>query len=170
MCYKEKSKDDLLTLDPEKLELFFTQGEILKIKIEDGQEYENVEINPAFPLSEVGKYLIFLDQEGNEIGILKDINNLSIDSQDVVKRILDKIYFMPEITKIYSIEEEFGVSRWEVETSKGHRVFDIRSRRRDVRPFGPKRIIIHDVDGNRYEITDYTQLDQESQKILSSEI
>ncbi|MFW6389814.1 MAG: DUF1854 domain-containing protein [Halanaerobiales bacterium] len=116
--------------------------------------------------------IYFMEDEDaeEEIGIIEDIVDLDPDSQNALERVLEKIYFMPRITKIYEVEEEFGVTRWEVETEKGRRSFDIKSRRRDIRPYDNGRIIFHDIDGNRYEITDYRKLDKNSQKRLRSEI
>lgn len=158
-------------LDPENMELYIDEEEELRLRLKDeDKEYKRVQVNPAFPLSKVGSYLSFAEEEGSEIGMLRDMNELSEASKEIVEEILEKIYFMPKIVKINSIEEQFGLTQWDVETEKGHRVFDIKSRRSDVRPFGNRRIIIHDVDGNRYEIPDHAQLDEESQKTLRSEI
>lgn len=170
MCLAKKAKEELVILDANRLDLHLDEKEELNMKIEGEGEYKDIHVNPAFPLSEVGRYLSFVDNENNEIGMLKDMNNLNNESKEVLEDILERIYFMPKIIEIHDIEEEFGVTRWDVVTEKGPRSFDIRSRRRDVRPFGKNRIIIHDVDGNRYEIPDHTKLDKKSQQVLSSEI
>ncbi len=170
MSFAKRSKEDLVMFDANKLLLNINEEEQLVLKIEGEEEYIDINVNPAFPLSEVGRFLFFVDNGGNEIGMLKDIQELKGESRNVLEAILDRIYFMPKIVQINNIVEEFGVSRWDVVTEKGPRVFDIRSRRRDVRPFGRNRIIIHDIDGNRYEIPDYTKLDKNSQKVLDSEI
>ena len=165
------TKTNLYLLDPRQIK--FRMDEEQELILEDNnrnQKYEEIEVNPAFPLSEFGRFLAIKDAEGNELGMLRDISQLDDQSRRALKVILEKIYFMPRITGILAIEEEYGVSRWDVETEKGLRSFDIRSRRRDVRLYDNGRVIIHDIDGNRYEITDYRNLDKRSQKILSSEI
>ena len=172
-----KETDDLNILDPENIELSIDEEQEVSIRLKNQNKvFENIEINPAFPLSKIGRYLSITKENkekkklGEEIGLIKDINDLDKSSRNVIDQALEKIYFIPKITKIYRIEEEFGVTRWEVETQKGKRSFDIKSRRKDVRPYGNGRIIIHDIDGNRYEIKDYTELDEESREILKSEI
>ncbi|MFW5991965.1 MAG: DUF1854 domain-containing protein [Halanaerobiaceae bacterium] len=170
MCLARKAREELVILDPRKINLHLDQKEELNLTVEGEDTYEDVSVNPAFPLSEVGRYLSFVDSDNNEIGMLKDMNELNDEAKSVLEDILERIYFMPKIIEIHNIEEEYGVTRWDVVTEKGPRSFDIRSRRRDVRPFGKKRIIIHDVDGNRYEIPDYTELDKKSQQVLRSEI
>ena len=172
-----KETDDLNILDPENVELSINEEQEVSLRLRNQDKvYENIEINPAFPLSKIGRYLSITKENnekkklGEEIGLIKDINELKEKSRKVIDQALEKIYFIPKITQIFSIEEEFGVTRWEVETQKGRRSFDIKSRRKDVRPYGDGRIIIHDVDGNRYEIKDYEKLDEESREILKSEI
>ena len=170
-----KSTEGLNILNPDNIELSINQEQEVFVRLkEQDQNYEDIEIKPAFPLSQIGRYLSLKhkDEEGeeHEIGMIKDISDLDQQSRKVIDKALEKIYFMPKIIKIYEIEEEFGFTRWEVKTKKGRRSFDIKSRRKDVRPYGNGRIIIHDIDGNRYEITDYTELDRESRKILESEI
>ncbi|MFW6269066.1 MAG: DUF1854 domain-containing protein [Bacillota bacterium] len=176
MALTEQAKD-LNILDPENVELSINEEQEVTLRLKkENKARKNVEINPAFPLSKIGRYLSITEESednkklGEEIGMIKDIDELDKQSKKVIEQALDKIYFIPKITKIYEIEEEFGVTRWEVETQKGSRAFDIKSRRKDVRPYGNGRIIIHDIDGNRYEITDHRELDDESKEILKSEI
>lgn len=73
------------------------------------------------------------------------------------------------ITKIVAIDEEYGVTRWKVETDRGPRTFDVATRH-DVRPVGPNRYLIRDVDGNRYEIPNTAQLDAASRALLDFEV
>jgi len=174
-----KETEELKVLDPKNVKISIDEEQEVTLELKNRNEvYEDVDINPAFPLSQIGRYLSFRykedseenDEDDKEIGMLKDINDLDQKSKEAVEQALEKIYFMPKITKIYEIEEEFGVTRWEVETEKGQRSFDIKSRRKDVRPHGNGRIVIHDIDGNRYEIPDIEELDKDSYNILRSEI
>ena len=131
--------EDLNILNPDNIQLEINgeQEVTLKLKREE-KVFEDVEINPAFPLTKIGRYLSVRkprDQKnkiGDEIGIIKDMEELDKDSKNVLDQALEKIYFMPKINKIYEIEEEYGVTCWEVKTEKGRRAFDIKSRRKDT--------------------------------------
>ena len=176
MCL-QNNEMDIILLKPEDIRLELDEEQELTLKnLKKDKEYKGVEVNPAFPLSQMGRYVSFKagnkagEEPEEEIGMVKDIKKLDHSSREALRIVLEKMYFMPRITKIYDVEEEFGVTRWEVETKKGRCSFDIKSRRSDIRPYDNGRIIFHDVDGNRYEITDYRQLDKKSQKLLSSEI
>ena len=60
-------------------------------------------------------------------------------------------------------------ARWEVETDRGYRVFDIRDRE-DLRLIGGTRVLLQDADGNRFEIEDIGELDDRSRRLLEAEI
>ncbi len=82
---------------------------------------------------------------------------------------LNRAYFVPKITAIYEIEDAHGAARWEVETDRGYRVFDIRDRE-DVKVIENRRLLLQDADGNRYEIEDMNDLDERSRRLLDAEV
>lgn len=148
-----------------------TLGTLKLVVKKDGvrQEYSGVEVKLAFPMSSGLKLVSFRRPGGEEIGMLKDADALDHDSSMALKQALGLVYFVPVITKIHSIKEEYGVTRWNVETDRGPRTFDVATRQ-DVRPVGRNRFLIRDVDGNRYEIRDVAELDLASRSILEYEI
>lgn len=112
----------------------------------------------AFPLSDPGRLILLRDPEGNEIGILDELGKLDPDSRRLVQEELEKTYFMPIIKEVNSIDHTLNLITWNVRTDRGHRVFEVRHARQNVRKIGRTRLIIKDVDGNRYEIPDWTRL------------
>ena len=175
---QEKMNIKLFNPENIKLSLDGEQELIVELKNEE-KVYENVEVSPAFPLSQIGKYISLKkskkskkksEKSNGEIGMIENISKLDGESREALENILEKMYFMPRIIKILDVNEEYRYTRWEVETEKGFRSFQIKSRRRDIRPYDNGRVIFHDVDGNRYEITDYKKLDKNSLKLLRSEI
>jgi hypothetical protein len=73
---------------------------------------------------------------------------------------------VPVISHIKSLREEYGVVYWSVETDQGPRDFVCRGLRDSVVELPDGRLIITDVDGNRFDIPDYTQLSRAAQTIL----
>ncbi|MFO7899799.1 MAG: DUF1854 domain-containing protein [Planctomycetota bacterium] len=120
----------------------------------------------AFPLTHRQRMISVRDSEGAEIGILDDIRRLDPNSRTVVDHELERTYFMPRVTDVLDIEEDLNVVEWDVETDKGPRRFQVRSVRKNVRRFGRRRVVIKDVDGNRYEIRDWTALPRLSQTLV----
>jgi hypothetical protein len=120
----------------------------------------------AFPLSHRLCMISLRDLDGNEIAMLDSVESLDAASARIVEDELQRSYFMPRITDIIDIHEAHNVVEWDVETDKGPRTFQVRGVRKNVRRIGDKRLVVKDVDGNRYEIRDWTQLDAHPQELL----
>jgi len=123
-------------------------------------------IMAAFPLSDPHCMVALRDDNGEEIGLLDDARQLDPVSLKIVGEELERSYFMPKITDIFDVQEDLGVVNWEVDTDKGHRVFQVRNVRQNVRKLGRRRLVIKDVDGNRYEVTDTTTLPVPAERLL----
>ena len=141
----------------------------LHVRVEGGAEHVDVRPAPAFPVSGTADYVSFLDGEDKEVLLLRNPEGLDPESLQVLREELARAYFVPRITRILQIEDSHGAARWEVETDRGYRMFDVRDRE-DVRVVGGRRILLQDADGNRFEIEDLTQLDERSRRLLDKEI
>jgi len=120
----------------------------------------------ASPITDPGRMVSIRDENGDEIGILDDVQRLDPASQTIVREELERAYFMPRIIDILDIQEDLGVETWTVETDKGTRLFQVRNPRQNVRRITRRRLIIKDVDGNRYEIRNYTELPGPAERLL----
>jgi hypothetical protein len=138
-----------------------------------GSEEEKtfVDVRPArvFPVSGAAGFISFLDTKDREVVMLRDDCGLNAETRRLLAEEIDRAYFVPRIIQIYAIEDAHGASRWEVETNRGYRVFDVRDRE-DVRVLEGRRILLQDADGNRYEIEDIGGLDERSRRLLDGEI
>ncbi len=159
-------KDEITILDPESITLERNRFGDLTLKLGD-ETYEKVRIMRAFPLSFPEKYIVFRVRN-EEIGLLEDAEKIADTSRQILEDELRKAYFIPRITRICSLEENHGASKWKVETDYGMREFDVRSRD-DIKVLPPFRVLFRDADGNRYEIPDCRRLDPKSQSLLDSE-
>ena len=152
---------DLSLLSPREIRLYLDDFDDLTLDLR-GEIHKRIGVHRAFPLNAPAKFIVLQNSDGNEIGIVRDLSDLDSDSQDALEIALEQAYFMPRILKINSIVSNFHVPTWDVETDRGHRVFEIPSSRRDVRVIDDVRVILRDADGNRYEIVDYRRLDPDS--------
>ncbi len=120
-----------------------------------------------FPVTSPDRYISLLDEDGNEIGTVKRLKDLDPSSREVLSEELAKAYFVPRIKKVLVVKELYGgVMEIAVETDRGYREFEIRSRE-SVRFVGLSRLMITDVDGNKYEVSDIRDLDSRSRSLLS---
>jgi len=151
-----------------------TAGGFLSLYTKDGAKYPRVDFYRAFPFTKPREYISVREPDSREIGVkakeIGVIRNLDDFPEDIVKLIeeqLDRRYFSPVITRINSIKEEFGYYYWDVLTDVGICRFTVRGGHNIV-PIGEDsgRVLIIDVDGNRFEIKDYTSLDRKSLKKL----
>jgi catechol 2,3-dioxygenase-like lactoylglutathione lyase family enzyme len=134
---------------------------ILKLKPADGGDEVAVRPMRAFPLSDAEHFVALLDGDGNEVALIADMGELPAQPRTLLLQELEKSYFLPELIRVHEITDEFGIQRWEVETDRGPRVFEVRSRE-DLRWLHPGHLIVRDVDGNRYEIKRFDDLDSVS--------
>ena len=95
-------------------------------------------------------FVSFLDGDGQEGLLIRRLEGLDEESRAALEEELRRIYFMLEITRIYTIEDAHGAARWEVETDGGYRVFDVRDRE-EVRVVESTRVLLQEAHGNRFE-------------------
>ena len=127
----------------------------------DGDEhYPRVNAYRTFPLSAADRYLSLRDGKGNEIGILESLTDLRPDQATLLRHELERRYFTPVIERIRSLKEEFGYSYWLVDTDAGQRRFTVQSGKNNVTAVSDSRLLIVDVDGNRFFVDDYRRLDR----------
>lgn len=153
---------EMVLLDPKKIRLLRDRPGTLLLK-RDEHDAEPVRVKPCrnFPITDPDHYISLLDEEDVEMGIVLEPRDLEPKSQRQLRRVLAKMYFLPVITRIHSVTEEFGVLRWEVDTDKGPRTFEVRGRD-EVRLVTAGHVLIRDIDGNRYHILNLHDLDPES--------
>ena len=156
-------------LDPKKIRICRDESGRLRLIFDEAVRINLKRVVRAFPLTMPWRYIILIDENNREIGLLRDIKDLDDSSRKILKEELEKIYFIPKIKRIRRIKEEFGVLIWETDTDKGPRRFEVTSRG-NIKKIGMRRIIIRDADGNLYDIPDYANLDQKSLVLLESVI
>jgi hypothetical protein len=161
----ELCRPDAPPLDPNDVKVFVDPHGFLRATVGD-RTYLDVTITRAFPLTHSDKYVCLLSGRLSEIGVIKDINLLEEQTRAIVQEQLERRYYLPRIDRIVSIREEFGATYWLVETDHGQRNFVGKGVRDNVQYVSSSRIIIQDVDGNRYEVPDINSLDSLSRSLL----
>jgi hypothetical protein len=143
-----------------------TNGGFLTLHISD-KIYRRVMIQRAFPLSQPTKYLsvreVKEDREpGEEIGVIEDVTSLSEEKQKLICEELGRRYFTPDIVQIYKLKDEHGFVYMDAETTAGPRKITAYNNSASFIRLSKIRMLIIDVDGNRYNIPDLTALDKKS--------
>lgn len=130
------------------------------------REYERVRLRRSFPFALTDEYISVLDEEQNEIGLIKELSVFPNEDIEIVRSELERVYYCPEILKINSVKERLGFAYFDVVCSTGRREIPLKDVHRSMIRVGDDKIIIIDADGNRYTINSVGKLDAKSMKKL----
>ena len=154
---------DIGLLVPEKCRLYINPNGFTAMEY-DGREIKRVKLARSLPYSEPFGYVCVFDMEDNEIGIIKSVDELEEESAGVVRSALENRYYCPEVTQIVSIKEKLGYFYFDVRIGEHKKVFAVKDVSRNIKQLDENRIIIFDVDGNRYYISDIWSIDKSSRR------
>ena len=157
-------------VDPKKIRLLREPAWTLRLTILADRSYIKVQVVRAAPLSHPHRFICFLDGEGEEIGMVRDLTDLDAASQKVLREELDRRYMTAMVQRIYSLRNELGAAYFDVQTDRGRREFVVQNVDEGVRRLGEHRLLLVDVDGNRFEIPELNALDERSVKLLGQVI
>jgi hypothetical protein len=128
------------------------------------QDFGRVYFHRCFPFETPDEFISVLDKDGREYGMILRLNDLPEDAQAIIKNELDRKYLCPTIKKIKSLKDKLGYSYWDVETDVGELSFSTHDTYRNMAKVGGGKVVVTDVDGNRYHIEDVNALDKKSFK------
>jgi hypothetical protein len=137
-----------------------TEGGFVSMKIED-EFYSRIQIYQAFPFTDPEGYISIResDEKAKEIGVIKNFRkDISKESREMLEEQLRLRYFTPKIEKIMNIKNEYGFAYFDVLTNHGACRFTIHMGGGSVVNLSDTRLMITDLDGNRFEISDVTRL------------
>ncbi len=135
-----------------------------------GETFKSLEPQRLFPISGLMKYISLLDEEGNEVMIIRDIEQLMPDAKEAILSCLNERYMIPKITKLIKRTEKFKIWMWTVDTDKGIYTFEIINSYQSIKILYDGRILIKDGNDNLYEIPDLYALDKRSIKLILPDV
>ena len=157
-------------LDEEQAQITTVPQNLLHITLSNGQTWDNVEARRLFPMNDPWHYISLLNEENEEVAIIRDIQALPPASRDAVMHVLGEYYMFPVITKIYRMSGRKGRISFSVSTNRGDFRFEVRHPHANIKTLSGHRVLLRDSNDNRYEIPDVTQLDERSQKLINTEL
>ena len=161
--------DELLTvryLTPKNAEFERTEGGFVSLKISEEESYERVNLFRAFPFSDPDRYISVreADTKAREIGIIQELSVFDEQMQEVLREQMNLRYFTPKIMRVYDLKVEQGYAYWDVLTDRGPCKFTMNSG--SIPHIADGRLLIVDVDSNRFEIEDFNKLPHKDVKKL----
>lgn len=149
-----------------------TAGGFVSLDMNDGiaaEHYDRIRVVRSFPFTDRNKYISIrtIDEKSKEIGMIKDLAaDVTPETRQMLEEQMDIRYFTPVIKKINNIKDEYGHAYFDVETDQGPCKFVIYMNSSSVVNLSDVRLLISDLDGNRFEIPDYTKLSARELKML----
>ena len=144
-----------------------TAGGFVSLKTKE-KEYDRVGVYLTFPLTNPEEFISIreADEKAKEIGLVEKLSDLAADQQEMLREQLKLRYFMPVITKVLDVKDEYGYAYWNVVTTFGACRFTTQMSGEAVINLSDARLMVTDIDGNRYEIADFYALSVMERKKL----
>ena len=166
----KKESEELLEmriLDGDNAVFSRTPGGFVALKTKD-KEYERVGVYLTFPLTNPEEFVSIreADEKAREIGMVEKLSLLPADQQEMLREQIKLRYFMPVITKVLDVKDEYGYAYWNVVTTFGACRFTTQMSGDAVVHLSDSRLLVTDIDGNRYEIPDFYRLSVMERKKL----
>ena len=153
-------------VDMARVRLFREPPWILRLTIEGDRSYTRVKVVRAAPLSHPGRYISLLDEKDEEVCMIPDLKELDEGMRAIVEEELDRRYLTSTVQRVLTMRNEFGTSYWDVQTNRGRREFVVQNAAESAQWLGEYRLLLVDVDDNRFEIPDLRGLDKKSLSLV----
>ena len=141
---------------------FYLKNDFLHIKTES---YEGrVHLCREFPFELEWEFISVMDERQSEVGIIRSVSLFAGVGEELLRTELSRRYYAPVVDKILSVKERYGFSYWRVQTSEGNVSFTLHDTYRSIIRAGGGRVVLLDVNGNRFEIPNVEALDRKSYK------
>ena len=117
-----------------------------------------------FPFELEWEFISVMNEEQAEVGIIKSVSLFEGAGEELLRTELLRRYYAPVIDKILGVKERYGFSYWRVHTAEGNVSFTLHDTYRSIIRAGGGRVVLLDVNGNRFEIPNVEALDRKSYK------
>ena len=142
---------------------------LVKLTLNDGTVFEELEPRRLFPHTNTQQYITLLNEKEKEVALIKELKDLDSDSRKALEACFTEYYMIPKISRVLHVEDKFGALKMTVMTDRGEISFRIRNRHSDIKMLHRNgRVLIRDSEDNRYEIPCFDDLDRHSKHLLFS--
>lgn len=135
-----------------------------------GKDYRRISLRRALPLGDPMRYISVADHENKEIGIITDVSALKGEARAIVLEELERRYYSPTVREIKSVKDKLGYVYMELvlegQAGRSEKTCAVKDVNKNIRMLSEDRLIIFDVDGNRYMVESLKALDKKSLKRL----
>ncbi|MCB0356661.1 MAG: DUF1854 domain-containing protein [Bdellovibrionales bacterium] len=126
-----------------------------------------IRVQKCFPWSKSDGYFSLRDDQDKEVVLVQAIQDLNLKSQNALLAALEASGFCFVVTDVLSVEEDFELRLWKVETLQGIRCFQTELMAWP-RELSPGSLLIQDLAGDMYYVPQVSQLKASGQKWLAA--
>jgi len=138
----------------------------LVLRASSGELHIGVVPVRAFPIQSPEESISIVNRDGEEVGWINVLEELSDPARTLLREELQTREFMPVIRSIRSVSGFSTPCNWTVETDRGDTKFVLRGDE-DIRRIGTSgALLIADSHGIQYLVRDQYALDMQSKRIL----
>jgi hypothetical protein len=133
-----------------------------------GEDYKRVQLSRALPFTAPEKYICVADMEGKEIAVLESLDDFGAEQRELLEAELGIRYFYPEVTQVKAVKEKMGAYYFSllVGVENHRKTIAAKHIRKTRTPLGGGKILLTDVDGNRFLIPDVYKIQKKSLRML----
>lgn len=154
--------------DNDNIEIY--ENNLVTLKLSNGEIYEGLEPKRLFPVNNPNSYITLLSNDGKEIGVIRNLDDINEASKEVILNSIKDYYFIPFITEVLSVTKKGRTLIWKTITNRGPKTIEIRDRNHDIRTYRDGSVRVRDADDNRYIIPEYLKLDKHSLRNITPDL
>lgn len=132
----------------------------------DGESKGRVKLIRAYPYTLTDEYICIHDLDDNELGIIRNLAELDDTSAENARKELNNRYYCPTISAVKSVKERMGNFYFETVIDNKPKSFTVRDITKNMRFAGDNTLLIFDMDGNRYVIPEFENIEEKSKRLL----
>jgi len=148
------------------LEFYHNAQGFLALKLNE-TDYPRVQVRRALPFGDPTRFVCVTDMEDKELALIEDTAQLEDAQRELVSRELELRYYYPRVTQIKSIKEKLGTYYFALCIGEHEKNAAVKDIGKNLRQLGD-RIILTDVDGNRFLIDDLGVVNRKSMRMLEA--
>ena len=164
-----ESTIDIGFLKADQAEFYRTPGGFTGLRYGE-KDYPRIALRRALPIGLPMEYISIADPENKEIAIIRDVRLLADGQMAIVSDELSKRYYCPEVYGIKSVKDKMGYVYMELLIGSDGERYEkscaINDVNKNIRMLDDDRLLLFDVDGNRYIVSSLSGLDKKSLKRL----
>ena len=160
------AEDLLMEFTPPQACRFYRNGRGFLAMRLNNEEHHRVQLSRALPFTAPEQYICVSDMDDKEIAVLESLEALDEATQELLREELGIRYFYPEVTQVKSIKEKMGSYYIELCIGTHEKTIAVKDISKNLKQLGSGRLIVTDVDGNRFAIPNVYEIHKKSLRML----